>query len=88
MGLSMRNRGRVSVSIMIVIVVLLVPQFILIPTNANPLTTVTISLQGDPPCVDVSPGSSGIVTVTGEVRCTKYGPDPVEVYLIAESETG
>ena len=88
MGLSMRNRGRVSVSIMTLIAILLIPQLFFIQVKANPFTTVNLSLQGDPPCVDVSPGSSGIVTVTGEVRCTKYGPDPIEVYLLAESETG
>jgi hypothetical protein len=73
---------------MIIIAILLIPQLFFISVQANPLTTVTISLQGDPPCVDVSPGSPGIAVVNGEVRCTKYGPDPVEAYLIAESETG
>jgi hypothetical protein len=88
MGLSMRNRGRVSVLIIIVIVILLIPQLFFIPVKANPFTTVNLSFQGDPPCVDVSPGSSGIVTITGEVTCVKWGPDSVKVFLVAQSDTG
>lgn len=84
----MRNRGRVSFSTMIVIVTLLVPQLFFIPIKASPFTTVTITLQGEPPCVDVSPGSSGIVTVNGEVTCVKYGPDQVKVFLVANSTHG
>ncbi len=56
--------------------------------EANPLTVVTINLQGTPPKVDVSPGKSGIVEITGEVKCIKYGPDQVKVFLQAQSETG
>jgi hypothetical protein len=56
--------------------------------EASPLTVVTLSLQPDPPNVDVSPGSPGIVTMTGEVTCTKVGADYVKVYLAGSSEFG
>ncbi len=84
----MRNRGRVSFSITIVIAILLVPLLFTIPVKACPLTVVTLSLQEKPPKVDVSPGSSGIVTVAGEVTCLKYGLDQVKVYLQAQSDVG
>jgi hypothetical protein len=84
----MRNRGRVSLSITIVIVLLLAPLLFSIPVAASPFTVVTVSLQEDPPSVDVSPGSSGIVTMAGEVTCVKWGPDQVKVFLEATSETG
>lgn len=58
------------------------------PVKASPLTTVTLSLQEETPEVDVSPGSSGIVSVTGEVTCRKIGPDPVKVFLQASSDFG
>lgn len=82
----MRNRGRVSITI--VIFLLLVPLLFSIPVKANPLTVVTLSLQSDPPSVDVSPGSSGMVSIAGEVTCVKWGPDMVKVFLMADSETG
>jgi hypothetical protein len=56
--------------------------------EASPLTIVTLSLQPDPPKVDVSPGSAGIVTMHGSVTCTKYGPDLVKVFLTGSSDFG
>jgi hypothetical protein len=56
--------------------------------EASPLTVVTLNVQGEPPKVDVSPGSAGIVTVAGTVTCLKYGPDQVKVFLTAQSDTG
>jgi hypothetical protein len=57
-------------------------------SEASPLTVVTLKLQEVPPKVDVSPGSSGITTFQGEIRCIKYGPDQVKAYLQASSDTG
>lgn len=56
--------------------------------EASPLTIVTLKLQPDPPSVDVSPGSAGIVTMHGEISCTKYGPDPVKCFLQGSSDFG
>ncbi len=57
-------------------------------SEASPITVVTLSLEGEPPKADVSPGSSGIIKVQGTVTCVKYGPDQVKVSLIAQSDTG
>jgi hypothetical protein len=54
--------------------------------EASPITVVTLTLQPEPPKVDVSPGSSGIITLTGTVYCLKYGPDQVKVALTASSD--
>jgi hypothetical protein len=54
--------------------------------EASPITVVTLTLQPEPPKVDVSPGSSGIVTLTGTVYCLKYGPDQVKVSLSGSSD--
>jgi hypothetical protein len=56
--------------------------------EASPLTIVLLSLQAEPPKVDVSPGSAGIITMLGSVTCTKYGPDPVKVFLTGSSDFG
>ena len=56
--------------------------------SASPLTVVTLSLQEKPPQVDVSPGSSGIVEIDGNVTCLKYGPDEVKVSLMGSSDIG
>ncbi len=56
------------------------------PSSASPFTVVTLNLQGEPPKVDVSPGSSGIVEVDGNVTCLKYGPDQVKVSLTSSSD--
>lgn len=56
--------------------------------EASPLTIVTLSMQAEPPKVDVSPGSAGIVTMLGTVKCTKYGPDLVKVFLQGSSDFG
>jgi hypothetical protein len=87
-GLGMERRGQ-----MWVLLIVLGLLFLAIPltsnnVQANPFTTVTLSLEGDPPIVDVSPGSSGMVTIEGWVTCVKYGPDSVKVSLFAESDTG
>jgi len=56
--------------------------------EASPITVVTLNLQGEPPKVDVSPGSAGIVKIDGTVTCLKYGPDQVKVFLQGQSDTG
>jgi hypothetical protein len=55
---------------------------------ASPFTVVTIELEERPVSVDVSPGSSGIVTVLGNVTCVKWGPDQVKVALVGNSSEG
>lgn len=57
-------------------------------SSANPLTEVTLDLQEESPTVDVSPDSSGIVTVHGTVTCEKWGPDLVQVFLSGNSTFG
>lgn len=57
-------------------------------TLGNPFTEVTLDLQDESPQVDVSPGSSGIVTATGTVTCKKWGPDQVKVSLTGNSTCG
>jgi hypothetical protein len=56
--------------------------------KASPLTEVTIELPAEPAEVDVSPGSSGNVEVTGNVTCDKVGPDQVKVNLIGSTDMG
>ncbi len=84
----MRNTGRVLVIFFILTAFLLAPSICIIPAKANPLTTVTLGLQEDPPHVDVSPGSSGLVEMQGWVKCVKYGPDQVKVFLEAQCDVG
>jgi hypothetical protein len=59
-----------------------------ISVSANPLTEVTITLFEEEVHVDVSPGSTGIVTIDGSVTCEKWGFDQVTVYLNATSTHG
>jgi hypothetical protein len=54
--------------------------------KASSETIVKLTLQPEPSKVEVSPGSSGIVTLTGTVYCLKYGPDEVRVSLTASSD--
>jgi hypothetical protein len=70
-------------SILIMMVISNVPSL-----YASPLTEVTLKLQEEPPKVDVSPGSSGIVTAQGTVTCEKWGPDQVKVSLTGNSTFG
>lgn len=56
--------------------------------EASPLTEVTLALQEDIPTVDVSPGSSGVVEIDGEITCEKYGPDVVRAFISSEIELG
>jgi hypothetical protein len=85
-----RMKRRSFMAVLLLTLTMFSAMLVLIPeeSEASQLTIVTISVQATPPEVDVSPGSPGIVVMNGEVRCTKYGPDPVEVYLIAASDTG
>ena len=82
----MKDRGWVILSITFVVAIILFTHLSTVSVRASPFTTVIISLQEDPPCVDVSPGSSGIFTVEGEVACVKWGPDQVKVFLQAQFE--
>ncbi|MEE9151310.1 MAG: choice-of-anchor T family protein [Thermoplasmata archaeon] len=84
----MESKGQIFGLLIIIGLLFLSTYSCVFPVKANPLTTVTLSLQAEPPTVDVSPGSSGIVKMDGEVTCTKYGPDSVKVHLTAESELG
>lgn len=78
--------GQIMVCVLVVELLFSALVIITDSSSASPLTTVTISLQGAPPKVDVSPGSSGIVVVAGNVTCQEYGPDQVKVSLTASSE--
>ncbi len=84
----MGNRGQVLVLLIVLGVLFSTLYLFVIPAKANPLTTVTLTLQEDPPTVDVSPGSSGIVEMHGTVTCIKYGPDEVKVFLSGSSDFG
>lgn len=83
----MRKISRLAVWVMISQVLFSV--LLILPSScANPLTEVTLDLQDEPPKVDVSPGSSGIVTAHGTVTCEKWGPDLVQVFLSGSSPFG
>ncbi|UCG70222.1 MAG: hypothetical protein JSV09_04175 [Thermoplasmata archaeon] len=63
--------------------------------QASESSEVTLDIQPVPPEVDVSPRSSDdvkydrtIVKFDGSVKCIKYGPEPVKVFLFAKSTTG
>lgn len=86
-----RRMKRLSIGIIALLTLSMVSMMICsVPeeAEASPLTIVTLSLQPEPPRVDVSPGSAGIVTMIGEVSCTKYGPDLVKVFLTGSSDFG
>ncbi|UCG70224.1 MAG: hypothetical protein JSV09_04185 [Thermoplasmata archaeon] len=78
------------IAVVLLTLTMLSTMLIFIPqeSEASPLTVVILNLQGEPPKVDVSPGSSGIIKFDGTVSCTKYGPDQVKVFLQAQSDTG
>jgi hypothetical protein len=76
-------------AVWVLIFQLLFSALLILPSScANPLTEVTLDLQDEPPKVDVSPGSAGIVTAHGTVTCEKWGPDLVKVFLFANSTLG
>jgi hypothetical protein len=83
----MERRGQILVILLALGFLFLVIPISTNQVQANPLTIVTLTLQEDPPHVDVSPGSPGVVTITGTVTCVKYGPDYVKVFLSASCET-
>jgi hypothetical protein len=56
--------------------------------QGSPESNVTLSLQSDPPEADVSPGSSGLVTISGNVSCTTNGTKDVKVILNGHSDLG
>ncbi len=90
-SVEVRRMKRVSIMIIALLTMTMFSTIlILVPENseASPLTVVTLSLQPDPPKVDVSPGSAGIVTIHGSVSCPKYGPDLVKVALTGTSDFG
>lgn len=84
----MKWRGQVLVLIVVLGTLLSGIQFGSNPAKANPFTVVTVELPEEPVEADVSPESSGVVEVDGQVTCKKYGPDQVKVYLQAQSGTG
>lgn len=85
-----RMKRRSIVMIALLSMMLIGTMLIFVPeeAEASPITVVTLTTQPEPPKVDVSPGSAGIVTISGTIYCLKYGPDQVKVYLQAQSETG
>jgi hypothetical protein len=85
MGLLMESRGQVLVLIIVFGILLSATPLLAYQVEANPFTEVTVDLQEEPASVDVSPYSSGIVTIQGTVTCKKWGPDQVKVYLEANS---
>jgi hypothetical protein len=80
----MKDRDRISACIIITVMVFLIINIFIVPVEASPFTTVTITFE-ESPSVDVSPGSSEICKVNGEVKVVKVGPDQVKVYLEANS---
>ncbi|UCG68015.1 MAG: hypothetical protein JSV09_09240 [Thermoplasmata archaeon] len=80
----MKDRGWVVKSIITIVTVFFIINLWIVSVNASPFTTVTVSFE-DSPSVDVSPGSSDIDKVHGEVKVVKVGPDQVKVYLEANS---
>lgn len=64
--------------------ILWIPGFV----QGSPVTNVTLSLQSGPPQGDVSPGSSGLVTILGNVTCTTNGTEEVKVILEGHSDLG
>ncbi|UCG68016.1 MAG: hypothetical protein JSV09_09245 [Thermoplasmata archaeon] len=84
----MERKGRVFVSLIVLGSLFSNITLCSIPVDASPFTIVTIGLPEEPQEVDVSPGSSGIVEVDGNVTCRKVGPDDVKVFLTAQSDTG
>jgi hypothetical protein len=88
MGLIMGRKAKVQVIIWTFLILIMMILINSIPVSASPLTVVTLSLQGEPPQVDVSPGSSGIVAIEGNATCLKYGPDEVKVALVGSSDIG
>ena len=88
MGLLMGNRGQVLVLLIMFGIFFSVTPLLAYQGEANPFTEVTVELQEEPARVDVSPGSSGIVKLSGTVYCKKWGPDQVKVFLNATSTHG
>lgn len=56
--------------------------------RASPNTEISLTLQPEPPKVDVSYGSAAIVTMHGTVTCKKDGPNLVKVFLKGSSDYG
>ncbi len=91
LSVEVRRMKRVSIMIIALLTLSMISMmmaFVPEEAEASPLTIVTLSLQADPPKVDVSPGSAGIVTMHGTVTCTKFGPDLVKVFLTGTSDFG
>ena len=84
----MGNKGQILVTLIILGILLSIIPLLANHVNANPFTEVTVDLQEEPASVDVSPGSTGIVSILGTVTCKKWGPDQVKVYLEANSTHG
>jgi hypothetical protein len=64
---------------------------ILWPTGCvqgSPSNNVTLSLQSDPPMVDVSGGSDGMVSIPGHVNVSHNGTDAIKVFLKADADIG
>jgi hypothetical protein len=56
--------------------------------QGSPSDNVTLFLQYDPPIVDVSVGSDGMVNVQGYVNSSYNVTNPVKVFLVADSDFG
>jgi hypothetical protein len=84
----MKKRNGIAVALLIWMVIGSMISGISGRAKASPNTVVKLCVQPEPPKVDVSPESSGIVTLTGTVYCLKYGPDDVKVSLGGSSNFG
>lgn len=84
----MGSKGQVFGLLIIVWLLFLSSYSCIANVEASPITTVTLALPEEQPTVDVSPGSSGIVEMDGEITCEKYGPDDVKVFLQGSSDYG
>jgi hypothetical protein len=84
----MRLNGKMSV--MVASCVAIGTIFLWVPNcvQASPSDNVTLSLQYDPPMVDVSGGNDGIVNIQGYVNSSLNGTDQVKVFLESESDFG
>lgn len=76
--------------IVLVTLTMLLPSLFLAVGRVEASTTskVTLTLQDSSPRADVSPHSTGMVTIAGQIKCTVNGTVPLKVYLQAQSETG
>ncbi len=84
----MGNRGQVLVLLIVLGIFLSTIPLLAYQVEANPFTEVIVNLEEEPATVNVSPGGSGVVQISGTVTCIKWGPDQVMAFLNATSTHG